>query len=266
MLVELNGDVPFFSHSHNKKLMVLIDRVYQTVLSILNKEARGYITPAEFNQLAVQAQKEMYDDYFFKIGRAAAQKIIDPAIDNIPFDILEKIQEFEFSQNVTPVVVQRGNATQATVQIGGFSPAIYRLGVITSNTVEVRKVTKPLIGNLLKSPLSAPKPDSPIYYRIGGAAGATNDNIRIFGLDINVPELDIFYWRELVDPNWDGETTGGQAVPNTAATDYQNFELHVSEEPELVSLILSYAGVSVRAPEVAQAAGQKAQQISQQQS
>ena len=87
--------------------MVLIDRVYQTVLSILNKEARGYITPAEFNQLAVQAQKEMYDDYFFKIGRATAQKIIDPAIDNIPFDILEKIQEFEFSQNVTPVVVRK---------------------------------------------------------------------------------------------------------------------------------------------------------------
>ena len=136
--------------------MVLIDRVYQTVLSILNKEARGYITPAEFNQLAVQAQKEMYDDYFFKIGRATAQKRIDPAIDNIPFDILEKIQDFEFSQNVTPVVVQRGNATQTTVQLGAFSPAIYRLGVITSNAVEVRKVSKPLIGNLLKSPLSAP--------------------------------------------------------------------------------------------------------------
>ena len=44
--------------------MVNINTVYQTVLQILNKEQRGYITPAEFNNLAQQVQLEIFESYF----------------------------------------------------------------------------------------------------------------------------------------------------------------------------------------------------------
>ena len=44
--------------------MVLTDSVYKTVLNILNKENRGYVTPAEFNTLAKQAQNEIFEGYF----------------------------------------------------------------------------------------------------------------------------------------------------------------------------------------------------------
>ena len=44
--------------------MVSIDRVYQTVLTILNKEGMGYITPQEFNLYANQAQIEIFERYF----------------------------------------------------------------------------------------------------------------------------------------------------------------------------------------------------------
>jgi hypothetical protein len=33
---------------------------------------------------------------------------------------------------------------------------------------------------------------------------------------------------------------------NQSAVDYQDFELPVTDEPELVNLILQYAGISVR--------------------
>ena len=36
-----------------------VNTVYQTVLSILNKEQRGYLTPFEFNNLAQQVQLEI---------------------------------------------------------------------------------------------------------------------------------------------------------------------------------------------------------------
>ena len=39
--------------------MIDINRVYQKVLLLINKEQRGYITPQEFNLLADAAQKEM---------------------------------------------------------------------------------------------------------------------------------------------------------------------------------------------------------------
>ena len=39
--------------------MVNINTVYQRVLTIANKEQRGYITPQEFNILANQAQMDI---------------------------------------------------------------------------------------------------------------------------------------------------------------------------------------------------------------
>ena len=45
-------------------MAVNVNTVYQTVLLILNKEQRGYITPDEFNKVANQVQLQILDDYF----------------------------------------------------------------------------------------------------------------------------------------------------------------------------------------------------------
>ena len=50
-------------------MAVTIDTVYQRVLSILNKEQRGYITPQEFNLLANQAQMEIFEQYFYDLNQ-----------------------------------------------------------------------------------------------------------------------------------------------------------------------------------------------------
>ena len=47
--------------------MVDIDTVYQKVLAFANKEQRGYITPQEFNLYADQAQKEIFEQYFYDL-------------------------------------------------------------------------------------------------------------------------------------------------------------------------------------------------------
>ena len=43
----------------------MIDSVRKTVLSILNKNNYGYISPADFNLYAKQAQLDIFDDYFY---------------------------------------------------------------------------------------------------------------------------------------------------------------------------------------------------------
>ena len=45
-------------------MAINVNTVYTTVLSILNKEQRGYITPEEFNKLATQVQLEIFENYF----------------------------------------------------------------------------------------------------------------------------------------------------------------------------------------------------------
>ncbi len=45
-------------------MAINVDTVYKTVLLILNKEQRGYMTPDEFNKVATQVQLETFESYF----------------------------------------------------------------------------------------------------------------------------------------------------------------------------------------------------------
>ena len=44
----------------------MINSVRNTVLSILNKNNYGYISPADFNLFAKQAQLDIFEDYFYQ--------------------------------------------------------------------------------------------------------------------------------------------------------------------------------------------------------
>ena len=50
-------------------MAVNVDIVYKTVLSILNKEQRGYMTPQEFNKTATQVQLEIFEQYFYDMNQ-----------------------------------------------------------------------------------------------------------------------------------------------------------------------------------------------------
>ena len=45
-------------------MAINVNTVYQTVLLILNKEQRGYMTPLEFNKIGAQVQLEIFERYF----------------------------------------------------------------------------------------------------------------------------------------------------------------------------------------------------------
>lgn len=45
-------------------MAINVDTVYRTVLLIMNKEQRGYMTPDEFNKISNQAQLEIFNEYF----------------------------------------------------------------------------------------------------------------------------------------------------------------------------------------------------------
>ena len=47
--------------------MSIINSVRETVLSVLNKNNYGYITPSDFNLYAKQAQLDIFEDYFYHL-------------------------------------------------------------------------------------------------------------------------------------------------------------------------------------------------------
>ena len=44
----------------------MINSVRNTVLSVLNKNNYGYISPSDFNLFAKQAQLDIFEDYFYQ--------------------------------------------------------------------------------------------------------------------------------------------------------------------------------------------------------
>ena len=131
---------------------------------------------------------------------------------------------------------------------------LYRLGNVFWVNVIVDMVDHKMIRYVLNSPLTAPTQTQPVYTRTG-------NTLSVFPTVNQTAQIEIEYIRNLT-------TTPGITVVaingDQQITVTQDFELHSTEEPELVAKILSYAGVSVRANDVAQAAVGKDQSINQQ--
>ena len=99
-------------------MSVNINTVYQTTLSILNKEQRGYLTPQQFNLFANQAQLDLFEQYFYDInqfGRVSGNSTEYSDMLNI---LNEKISPFE-------------TVSSTLSSFGGglvLPPDLYRLG------------------------------------------------------------------------------------------------------------------------------------------
>ena len=220
--------------------MVLIDNVYKTVLNILNKENRGYITPDEFNTLAKQAQTEIFEGYFKSLVTASQVPSADD-YGNMMSNVEEKISEFETTSDVL----------ELNGELSMYPDNFYRLGVVFTdlNATHVTEVSHMNVLYINKSPLTAPTANQPVFTREEGGIKTYPE----------CTEVRIVYVRIPVTPEWIGTTLAGQLIEG----DSVNFELHPSEEPELVAKILSYAGVIIRSQEVIQAAAAKEAQIIQ---
>ncbi|SVD55613.1 uncharacterized protein METZ01_LOCUS408467, partial [marine metagenome] len=70
-------------------MAINVNTVYQTVLTILNKEQRGYITPDEFNKIGTQVQLDIFEQYFDDLN----QQLRVPQADVDYSDRIENIDE-----------------------------------------------------------------------------------------------------------------------------------------------------------------------------
>ena len=234
--------------------MISIDNVYKTVLNILNKENRGYITPTEFNTLAKQAQTEIFEMYFTAQYRAMQGPMSDADFADIPRNIEEKITLFE---NATTVSKQ-GFENPAGGITTGYYPYpsnFYRLGVVTVDGRLADEVSHKDITYINLSPLTKPVATQPVYVR-------HEQGLKVYPVN-EINEIEVVYVRQPSTPQWVGASFRGQVIPNSSDASYQDFELHPSEEPELIAKILAYSGLIIRAQDVLQAGAAKEQQIAQ---
>ena len=237
-------------------MAVSIDRVYQKVLAFANKEQRGYITPQEFNLFADQAQMEIFEQYFYDINQWTRQHGNSHEYSDMLVNLEEKIDKFAsiaIGDNVT-VLNQYGD-----VNLNDDLPDLYRLGSIRVKYSEAGYVTAEMIRSRKEfsiydtSPLTKRNKQRPIYHR---ETRGINDRIKIYPYpttDSNdIYHVRVDYIRMPNTPNWGYVVVNDKALYNiTTSTD---FELHASEESELVYRILTYAGIAIEKPQLIQAA------------
>ena len=203
-------------------MAVNIDTVYQKVLTFANKEQRGYITPQEFNLFADQAQKEIFEQYFYDLNQFSRIHGENAEYVDVITNINEKINFFESIANIT------NGAISVT--------DIYRLGTVYSGTTNiiVEEVQQDELAVILNSKLTTPTASRPIYVRI---TDNTIDDYPSSTAD------SCSYVRIPTTPYWGYVVVNGKAMWDPSTT--TDFELHPSEESELVYKILKFAGISM---------------------
>ena len=229
----------------------MINSVRNTVLFLLNKDNRGYITPLEYNYFAKQAQLEIFEQYFSDYSKSVnLQNIRRKAIghgDSVS-QIQNKIDIFTTSSTLNYTDV-------SPTSVGGLDDYfilptnLYKLVNITYKSKIIQGVPTSKFDMLVNSNLTAPSVTYPIfnifirplsiYY-----TGATPQHSSEFPVICN-------YIRKPLDPIWGYTTIINDPVYNSDSS--TNFELPSSDEAALVIRICKLAGLSIRENDVVQA-------------
>ena len=242
-------------------MAVSIDTVYQRVLSILNKEQRGYVTPQEFNLFANQAQLDLFEQYFYDINQFGRLPGNDTEYSDMLKLLNEKIAIFE----------KRDNLTYSIADSSFTLPQdMYRLGTIIYKNSTTKLILDPALGPqtpqttieevtverinaneflyINSSPLTKPKNVRPIYV-------ADNRGLKVYGDQEIQLDVDLTYIKQPAKVEWKYQMVLGEALYDSSFS--VNFELHASEETELVIKILELASLATKDLQVNQIATQE---------
>jgi hypothetical protein len=148
---------------------------------------------------------------------------------------------------------------EGTVTSGTTLPTdLYRLGTIkvqytdpitsASKIAEAERVNKNEYLYITQSPLATPTVSRPVYIR-------DENGVRVYGATQLTTGVTCNYIKVPTDVEWNYTMVLG--VPQYNASTSTNFQLHESEEPELVEKILELSGLLLKDPGVYQIANQE---------
>lgn len=220
-------------------MAVSIDTVYQKVLAILNKEQRGYVTPQEFNLFANQAQLDIFEQYFYDINQFGRVHGNDTEYSDMLNVLNEKINVFE----KTAALIYSASRFSLPLDLYRLGTVIYsntttdNFGVSSTEPIEAERINKNEILYINSSPLTKPRNTRPIF--TSDSAG-----INVYGNSELISAVSCNYIKKPTTPQWGYQIVFGEPLYDAANS--EDFELHPSEETELVIKILELAGLLIK--------------------
>jgi hypothetical protein len=236
----------------------MINSVRNTVLSVINKNNYGYITPADFNLYAKQAQMELYEEYYSSYNKTINMEnarmsgtdyadIEQPLAETLEsFLVTSNLDNYDNNQWLAPSVDTTGSDAYMILRIDCLNDTGSRIGT-------AEKVSNARIMMLSDSNLTGPSLMYPAYTYEQNVDGTSTivlypDTIS----DANDYNIRCTYFTYPKDPKWTYITiSNGEPMFDQSQPDYQDFQLPNEDEYKLVMKILQYAGISIREQEVA---------------
>ena len=132
-----------------------VNTVYTTVLSILNKEQRGYLTPDEFNKIATQVQLEEFEKFFEDYNQYLRMPKTDEEFASRVDHIREEFQVFEKTENAS---AHAGNVYTQPTTLHRFGSATYAKanGQPAIEIVSSREYREQVLSPLLQPSMNFP--------------------------------------------------------------------------------------------------------------
>ena len=230
--------------------MVNIDTVYQRVLALANKEQRGYITPQDFNLFANQAQMDIFEQYFYDVNLARGSQGNDTVYADIDDMLEEKLQIFE-RIDTTGTVAAYDDVVGGKA-LPGYIYRVYKVLVDQTPSEPSPKNAEILNAKDFSDAMGGGYLTRPSIKR--PVANIINNEIRCSrgGWLSPVTPSAIYYFIRPRRVNWAYIVMNNKAMYNEGGGDV-HFQLHTSEETQLVNKILKLAGISIKQMDVTQA-------------
>lgn len=215
----------------------MINNVRNTVLTILNKENRGYLTPEQFNSYARYAQQNIFNLYFAEYAKMVSLKNAR----RLGSDYADRVRELQADiERFTTVATISKSGNIYPKPLDMFKPISLRYNGNVVDEVSIGKEPYLDAGNL-----NGPSATYPVFV----------DKNNSFTLKPSTlsDSLELVYTRNPSEPKWTYEMVADNPIFNPSAVDYQDFELGPDAEVALVLEICKLAGLTVREPEITQA-------------
>lgn len=219
--------------------MISVDRVYKTILMFANSDIRGNVKPTDLRLGLYDTVNEIVEEYFYEVNRMLNREnrgLINGGFENIPDRIREKILYF-LKEDV--VLNYAAPYFELPIDLRYIDSVFYQ----ENNEVEFCKHNKEF-KLLLNYTDTLPTNTNPIGLRVGNFLKIAPDTI--------VDGLTISYLRNPLIPNWTYTVVGGAELFNPSAPDFQDIDLHPSEENRVVLATLKRFGVNLKEQDLVQ--------------
>jgi hypothetical protein len=250
-------------------MAINVNNVYQTVLLILNKEQRGYMTPDEFNKTATQVQLDIFEQYFDDLNQQLRVPQADYDYTDRQINLDDQISTFKCLGSLVysngkfslPIVDDfTGNTIvydDINIPVNGNQFAFYRLGTLTyepggpTYPVEIERLQRDDFYEIQKSELTAPSVYFPVYLY-------ENKQVRVLPSSI-ISNVKTSFLRKPLNVVW-GYSVGSLGQYQYLEQASQNFELNSNEQVNIILRILQYSGIIIKDAQIIQAASAEIQQ------